>query len=137
MAFANSQACLKEAMRMHPGVSYPLERVVPPGGANLCNTDIPAGTIIGVNAAVIHRDIGIFGPDADQFRPERWLDKEDEEIKIMDRHLLTVSTCQSSDAFLNITQLVARLLLSVWPRIFAAQKHFFVTQDTTNHRIRL
>ncbi|KPM41703.1 hypothetical protein AK830_g4860 [Neonectria ditissima] len=83
------QACIKEAMRMHPGVSYPLERVVPREGARLCGQYLPAGTIVGVNAAVIHRDRGIFGDDADEFSPERWLSNDQERIKLMDRSLLT------------------------------------------------
>ncbi|KAI2480648.1 Cytochrome p450 oxidoreductase [Pyrenophora tritici-repentis] len=83
------QACMKEAMRMHPGVAYPLERVVPAGGTKLCDKHIPAGTIVGINASVIHRDTNIFGADADEFRPERWLNKDVETIKSMDRYLLT------------------------------------------------
>ncbi|KAH6984446.1 cytochrome P450 [Ilyonectria sp. MPI-CAGE-AT-0026] len=82
------QLCMKEALRMHPGVSYPLERVVPQGGADLCGMHLPAGTVVGVNAAVIHRNRDIFGEDADQFRPERWICDE-EKIKQMDRNLLT------------------------------------------------
>ncbi|KAH7136224.1 cytochrome P450 [Dactylonectria macrodidyma] len=83
------QACIKEAMRMHPGVSYPLERVVPREGAQLCGQYLSPGTIVGINPAVIHRDRTIFGDDANVFRPERWLSNDQERIKLMDRHLLT------------------------------------------------
>lgn len=82
-------------MRMHPGVQLPLERIVPVGGATLCDVHIPAGTIVGVNAAVVHRDTEIFGADANEFRPERWLDEDQEKVKTMDRHLLTVSLAKS------------------------------------------
>ncbi|KAI8649573.1 hypothetical protein NCS55_01457400 [Fusarium keratoplasticum] len=82
------QACIKEALRMHPAVSYPLERVVPPDGVRLCGEYLSGGTIVGVNAAVIHRDRDIFGQDADTFRPERWLHSSEERIKLMDRHNL-------------------------------------------------
>jgi len=82
---------MKEAMRMHPGVAFPLERVVPTGGVQLCDKHIPAGTIVGINATVIHRNTDIFGEDADTFRPERWLIKDEEKIKNMERYLLTVS----------------------------------------------
>lgn len=81
---------MKEAMRCHPGVSYPLERVVPPGGAELCGVHLNEGTIVGVNPVVIHRDTNIFGDDALQFNPERWLGDDTEHIKNMDRHLMTV-----------------------------------------------
>ncbi|OHF00198.1 hypothetical protein CORC01_04606 [Colletotrichum orchidophilum] len=82
------QLCLKEAMRMHPGVSYPLERLVPAGGVHLGGQYLPEGTVVGMNPAVVHRDREVFGEDADVFRPERWLG-EDDEVANMDRHLLT------------------------------------------------
>jgi cytochrome P450 len=77
-------------MRCHPGVSYPLERIVPAEGADLCGVHLPAGTIVGVNAAVIHRDTSIFGDDAAEFRPDRWTEGGEERVKIMERHLMTV-----------------------------------------------
>ncbi|KAI1521917.1 CypX, Cytochrome P450, partial [Pyrenophora tritici-repentis] len=67
-------------------------RVVPAGGTKLCDKHIPAGTIVGINASVIHRDTNIFGADTDEFRPERWLNKDVETIKSMDRYLLTFGT---------------------------------------------
>ena len=74
---------------MHPGVSYPLERIVPQGGISLCGAQLSEGTIVGVNAAVIHRNQAVFGSDANEFRPERWIGDE-KKIKEMDRCLLTV-----------------------------------------------
>jgi cytochrome P450 len=87
----NRQAVMKEAMRMHPGVAFPLERVVPSGGMVICDKHLPAGTIVGINPAVIHYNTDIFGADADKFRPERWLDEDKERVKMMDRHDLAVS----------------------------------------------
>lgn len=78
-------------MRCHPAVSFPLERVVPEGGITLCGARFEEGTIVGINPAVIHRDKTIFGNDADEFRPERWTESSDERIRLMDRHLMTVS----------------------------------------------
>lgn len=68
------QACLKEAMRMHPAVGMMLERVVPEGGITISGYFIPAGTVIGANPWVVARDKEVYGEDADNFRPERWLD---------------------------------------------------------------
>lgn len=82
---------MKEAMRCHPGVSFPLERVVPEGGTILCGVHLPAGTIVGMNPAVVHHDKTIFGDDAEAFRPERWIKSSREQISLMDRHLMTVS----------------------------------------------
>ncbi|KAF9891574.1 hypothetical protein FE257_003585 [Aspergillus nanangensis] len=83
------QVVMKEAMRCCPGVSFPLERIVPQGGTTLCGIHLTAGTVVGVNPAVIHHDQSIFGEDASQFRPERWTDADPATVKIMDKHLMT------------------------------------------------
>lgn len=80
-------ACFKEAGRVHPPFGLHLERVVPAGGLEVCGTALPAGTIVGMNAWVVHRDQEIFGSDADTWRPERWLDGDEARIKRMDAAL--------------------------------------------------
>lgn len=82
---------MKEAMRLHPGVAFPLERYVPPGGATICGTWLPEGTNVSVNAAVIHFDKAIYGNDAEEFRPERWIEASPEQLKAMDRSFIAVS----------------------------------------------
>jgi cytochrome P450 len=82
---------MKEGMRCHPGVSFPLERVVPAGGVDLCGVHLAPGTIVGINPAVIHQEKSIFGEDAAHFRPERWTECDSEHAKYMDRYNLTVS----------------------------------------------
>ncbi|GAB0138625.1 hypothetical protein EsDP_00006851 [Epichloe bromicola] len=80
-------ACIQEAFRLHPAAGLPLERVVPAGGAEIAGHHIRGGTIVGCSAWVIHRRPEVFGPDADKYRPERWLpcpdrDAEDESRRI-------------------------------------------------------
>ena len=82
---------MKEAMRCHAGVSYPLERLVPEGGVDLCEVHLRAGTNVAINPIVVHHDTAIFGPDAHIYGPERWLEADPEQVKAMDRTLLTVS----------------------------------------------
>ena len=82
---------MKEAMRIHPGVGFPLERLVPENGASLLGYDLAAGTNVSMTAPVVHYDKDVFGPDADKFRPERWLESDAEHIRVMDRSLLTVN----------------------------------------------
>ncbi|EUC39786.1 hypothetical protein COCMIDRAFT_110588 [Bipolaris oryzae ATCC 44560] len=65
-------ACCKEGMRLHPSVSMTLPRRVPRGGCIIAGEWLPEGSHVGVNAAVVQRDRGIFGHDADDFVPERW-----------------------------------------------------------------
>ena len=69
----------------------PLERIVPEGGAQLCGSFIPEGTVVGIHAWVIHRDEDIYGRDASEFRPERWLEADAEQLKRMERCFLSVS----------------------------------------------
>jgi cytochrome P450 len=72
-------AVIKEALRLHPAVGLPLERLVPAPGLQLPNgPSLPAGTIIGASPWIIHRDESIFGAEADEFNPDRWLRKEGE-----------------------------------------------------------
>ncbi len=80
-------ACIKEAFRLHPAPGLPLERIVPPQGADIAGHFIKGGTIVGCSAWVIHRNKEIFGDDVEDYRPERWLvdeskDKDVEEKRI-------------------------------------------------------
>lgn len=81
---------MKEAMRLHPGVAFPLERYIPTGGAIICGQWLPEGTNVSVNATVIHMDKNVYGEDADQFRPERWIDVTQDKLKIMNRSFIAV-----------------------------------------------
>lgn len=85
------QACLKEAMRVRPAVGLNITRVVPPEGAELDGHFFPGGTTIACNGWVLHRDKEVFGQDADDYRPERWLEDE-ERAKRMERYMFQVST---------------------------------------------
>ncbi|KAI9810480.1 MAG: hypothetical protein M1827_006256 [Pycnora praestabilis] len=74
--------CIKEAFRLHPAAGLPLERIVPPGGADICGKHIAGGTIVGCSAWVIHRRKEVFGEDADVWRPERWLEGEGDKDRL-------------------------------------------------------
>ena len=76
-------ACIQEAFRMHPAPGLPLERVTPPQGSEIDGHHIPGGTIVGVNAWVIHRREDVFGKEPYSYRPERWLDVSKEQLKEM------------------------------------------------------
>jgi cytochrome P450 len=71
------QACIKEALRMHPATGLPLWRVIPEGGAEICGQYFPAGSEVGLNTWVAHYDEDVWGKDAASFRPERWIEAED------------------------------------------------------------
>ncbi len=66
-------AVIKETMRIHSTSSLGLPRIVPDGpGVQILGHHFPAGSILSVPAYTIHHSKDIWGPDADEFRPERW-----------------------------------------------------------------
>ncbi|KAF7533928.1 hypothetical protein G7054_g6664 [Neopestalotiopsis clavispora] len=72
-------AVIRESLRIHPPVGVLLERVVPSSGLQLQDGRcIPSGTIVGMNAWVLTRNKETFDNDVDTFRPERWLQRNDE-----------------------------------------------------------
>jgi cytochrome P450 len=109
------QAVIKEALRMHPAGGLPLERVVPAGGAEICDVFFPEGTIVGINSWVAHRDEAIFGPDANHFRPERWLTSDKEKLSLMERNWMAFGlgsrTCIGRHiSLLEISKLIPMLV---------------------------
>lgn len=73
-------ACLSESMRLHPVVGMPLVRSVPEGQV-LEGHFLPAGTTVGINPWVFARDKSLYGEDAEEWRPERWLEYSPEQLK--------------------------------------------------------
>jgi cytochrome P450 len=78
-------ACCKEGMRLHPSVGLSLPRHVPAPGMEIAGRFFPSGSRVGINAAVVQYDEGIFGSDAATFNPDRWLG---DSASNMDRHML-------------------------------------------------
>ncbi|KAI3320760.1 cytochrome P450 [Xylariaceae sp. AK1471] len=71
------EAVVRESLRLWPGNCFPMERYVPTGGITLPDGSfVPEGVLLGFNAWVMHRNKSVWGPDAEAFRPERWLRDE-------------------------------------------------------------
>ncbi|RTE72146.1 hypothetical protein BHE90_013443 [Fusarium euwallaceae] len=109
------QAVIKEALRLHTAVALPMERVVPQGGAEICGHYFPQGTYVGINNWVYHRNKAIFGEDANEFKPERWLTSDPENLSIMNKNLISFGagarTCIGRHiAALQMSKLVPRLI---------------------------
>jgi cytochrome P450 len=75
-------ACIKESARVFPAFAIQMARVSPPEGLELSGHYLPAGYRAGINAAVVQRDRGIFGADAETFRPERWLESDEKNFAL-------------------------------------------------------
>ena len=109
------QAIIKEALRLHPATGLPLARVVPTGGAMIAGTIFPAGAVVGINTWVLHSDTSIFGPDVDDFLPERWLES-DEKMSQMNKAWIPFGsgsrTCIGKNiSLLEMSKLVPELMM--------------------------
>ncbi|KAF2228074.1 cytochrome P450 [Elsinoe ampelina] len=69
------QAIVKESTRLLPSIVFQLPRVAPPN-FTIRDYHIPPGTSVGISPIAQNRDKEIWGPDANDFRPERWLEDE-------------------------------------------------------------
>ncbi|KAI1494093.1 cytochrome P450 [Biscogniauxia mediterranea] len=133
------QACLKEAMRLRPAVGLSITRYAPPEGVDIDGHHFAAGTRLALNGWVLHRDQEVFGPDADVYRPERWLEDE-ERARVMERFMFQFGggshVCIGRNlALLEINKVIPRLLRDfdfqlVDPeRELKAKATFFVVQE--------
>lgn len=77
-------AVIKESMRVFPTPTWPMERKVPSGGAEISGTFFPEGTSVGCMPAAVHFNPTAFGEDAEAFRPERWLNADAETMRVME-----------------------------------------------------
>ncbi|MCJ1237848.1 hypothetical protein MMC14_005835 [Varicellaria rhodocarpa] len=125
-------AVILEALRIHPSTGLILERLVPKEGVVLHGKHIVEGTIIGVNCWVMNRDQGIFGDDAESFRPERWIDNEPQVISRMRRNLFTFSTgsrnCIGKNlAMMQITKIIVEIYRNFEVRLFDPSQDWHVS----------
>lgn len=67
---------LKEGLRLFPPIPMSFPRYVPPGGRQICDYDVPGGTIVSCQPYSLHLLNPDIYPDAETFLPERWLEKE-------------------------------------------------------------
>ncbi|KAI9894537.1 MAG: hypothetical protein M1814_001891 [Vezdaea aestivalis] len=78
-----TQACIKETLRCAPVISGIIERLVPVGGDTLDGKFVPEGTRVVFDLYGSLRRKEIFGRDAEIFRPERWLERSEEDLAQM------------------------------------------------------
>lgn len=71
-------AVMREAMRIHPPSVSP-SKLSPTTPDTVCGMMVPPGTQVGANVPGVLRSQSVFGPDADCFRPERWIEAAEEE----------------------------------------------------------
>ena len=127
-------ACVQEAIRLHPPFCLPLERVAPAGGIAIGDRYYPEGTQIGMNPYVINRHRPTFGEDAEYWRPERWLMDNLEHRRKLEGCVMTVSpwerTTNVQRSFENHSLALADALVwegtSHYSKSRSSSQHFFL-----------
>ncbi|KAF7952101.1 uncharacterized protein EAE97_001598 [Botrytis byssoidea] len=76
-----TKAIINESLRLHPAASRLgklslRDTILPKGGGEDGQSPIfiPKGTVVGLDLYTLQRDPAIWGADADEFKPGRWLD---------------------------------------------------------------
>ena|ERR1700761_3675219 len=98
MADTPNSAMITETIRLSYGVATRLARIAPDQALYYSGTfkdkpvnyTIPPGAAIGMTSVIMHADENIF-PQADEFIPERWLNKDGTRRTELERYLLSFS----------------------------------------------
>ncbi|CAE6507143.1 unnamed protein product [Rhizoctonia solani] len=91
-------ACIKEAMRLYSTVGTGLPRVVPKGKAvTIAGQLFREGSVISVPSYTTNRS-SVWGSDAGEFRPERWLG---DNVESLNKYFVPFSIGSSNDFFVR------------------------------------
>lgn len=96
-------ACVNEAIRLHPPFCLPFERVVPAEGMTINGHFLPGDTVVGMNPWVVNRHRPTFGDDSNEWRPDRWLESR-EKYRKMEQSVLTVNIIYLSHKYNLLTK---------------------------------
>ena len=103
------RAIIKESLRLSYGTTARLMRIVPAGGATLCDQHIPADTRISFSHTVYNNDPDVF-KNPHEFRPERWLG-DPEEVSRLEAHMISFSRGSRSCLGIKLVLSLPSLLL--------------------------
>ena len=144
------QAVIKEALRLHAATGLPLWRVVPAGGAQISGRFFPEGTVVGINTWTAHYNEDVWGSDAAQFRPERWIEaKEDSDrLKRMEAYYMPFGlgsrTCLGRHVSeLEMSKLIPRLVrdfnfeLEKPTKTWTTENYWFVKPMDFNVKVKM
>ncbi|KAK5688440.1 hypothetical protein LTS10_000418 [Elasticomyces elasticus] len=93
------------------------ERKVPSGGVIIAGTHFPEGTSVGCMPAALHLNPAVFGEDAREYRPERWLLADPEILRKMESSHMGLSrgrrVCLGQHiAMMQMKKVVAAMVLN-------------------------
>lgn len=108
------QAVLNETLRHHSTSGIGLPRQIPydAPGLHLNGHYFPPGTVLSVPTYSIHHSKAIWGPDADEFRPERW-----ESVTPRQKNaFIPFSYGPRSCVGRNVAEMEMKLIIATWVR---------------------
>ncbi|KAL2851696.1 cytochrome P450 [Aspergillus pseudodeflectus] len=80
-------ACVRETLRMCPPAPNIFPRYVSEPGLDLYGKIAPPGTEVSGNPWIMQRDEKVFGENAEEFNPDRWMNPES--AKLMNKYLFS------------------------------------------------
>jgi benzoate 4-monooxygenase len=110
---------INEALRHHSTSGIGLPREIPANspGITILGHHFPAGTVLSVPTYTIHHDKEIWGPDADEFRPERW----DQVTPSQKNAFLPFSYGSRACVGRNVAEMEMKLIVATWARRYAVE----------------
>lgn len=75
------RACINERMRLHPSVGLGMSREVPSCRVKIYGCYILEKFILGMDPAGLQYNTHGFGPDAEQYNPDRWVGADGEHME--------------------------------------------------------
>lgn len=122
------QAVLNETLRIHSTSGIGLPRQVPDDspGLHLNGYFFPPGTVLSVPTYTVHRSREIWGPDADEFRPERWEDVTPRQKNAFNPFSYGPRACVGR----NVAEMEMKLIAATWARRYEV----FLRQDDMQTR---
>ncbi|KAL9110644.1 MAG: hypothetical protein Q9227_004821 [Pyrenula ochraceoflavens] len=137
-------ACMWEAIRLHPAFALPLERVVPEEGITIGQFYLPAGTWVGGNPYVVNRHKKTFGADAEFWRPERWMEGDEKYKNRLQQSTLTFGAgfriCIGRHiGIVEVKKMIALLILNydiIDPKLLKVENWWLLMQEGLYVRIK-
>ncbi|KAI6085672.1 cytochrome P450 [Hypoxylon rubiginosum] len=108
------QNVINETLRIHctSGIGLPREIPADSQGVTLCGRYFPPGTVLSVPTYTIHHSKEIWGPDADDFRPERWEDATARQKNAF----IPFSTGPRACVGRNVAEMEMKMIAATWAR---------------------
>ncbi|KAH7311626.1 putative benzoate 4-monooxygenase cytochrome P450 [Stachybotrys elegans] len=110
---------INEALRHHSTSGIGLPRQIPADspGITILGRYYPPGTVLSVPTYTIHHDKDIWGPDADEFRPERWENATPRQKNAF----LPFSYGPRACVGRNVAEMEMKLIAATWARRYSVE----------------